>query len=220
MMAERRIEQTADGSHTIFIPELGEHYHSIHGSINESLHVFIENGLKRVRASKIRILEVGFGTGLNALLTCLNSQSSESQIYYESWEKYPLKPEEYQILNFADYLGGNHRLLLQLHEAPWEVPSQITDHFTLIKRAGDIRNFNSDHLFDLVYFDAFGPAIQPDLWSRAVFSSIAQTLEDEAILVTYSVKGQIRRNLKEAGFRATKVPGPKGKREITVAYYG
>jgi tRNA U34 5-methylaminomethyl-2-thiouridine-forming methyltransferase MnmC len=217
-MTERRIQLTSDGSHTIFVPELGEHYHSIHGSIAESLHVFVENGLNRTTSRDISILEMGFGTGLNTLLTCLACQAAGRRAHYEVWEKYPLRPDEFGVLNYGDLVGGDPSLLQRIHEAPWESPCSIEENFILTKKVGDFRNFSSDSRFDLVYFDAFGPEVQPELWTAELFSRIAGALENNAILVTYSVKGLVRRNLKEAGFRVTKVPGPKGKREMTVAY--
>ena len=217
-MTERRIQLTADGSHTIFVPELGEHYHSVHGSIAESLHVFIENGLNRTTAPEVSILEMGFGTGLNALLTCLACQVTGRRARYEAWEKYPLLPNEFGMLNYGNLLGGDPTLLQRIHEAPWGSPCRIEEELILTKKVGDIRSFSSDSRFDLVYFDAFGPDVQPELWTVELFSKIAEALDNHAILVTYSVKGLVRRNLKEAGFTVTKVPGPKGKREMTVAF--
>ncbi|MFO7617841.1 MAG: tRNA (5-methylaminomethyl-2-thiouridine)(34)-methyltransferase MnmD [Bacteroidales bacterium] len=217
-MTERTIQLTADGSHTIFVPQLGEHYHSIHGSIAESLHVFIENGLNRTTGEEVNILEVGFGTGLNALLTCLACRATGRRARYEAWEKYPLLPGEYEPLNYGKLLRADPSLLQRIHKAPWESPCRIDEELVLTKKLGDIRSFSSESRFGLVYFDAFGPDVQPLLWTTEVFARIAGALEEDAILVTYSVKGLVRRNLKEAGFRVIKVPGPKGKREMTVAY--
>jgi tRNA U34 5-methylaminomethyl-2-thiouridine-forming methyltransferase MnmC len=208
---------TEDGSHTIFDPLLGDHYHSVHGAIGESTHIFINYGLRDISSSPISILEVGFGTGLNAWLTMLHARSAGLIVSYESWEAFPLAPEEAAMLNYADRTGMPVQEFNTLHSAPWNVWVPLDPTFTLKKVRGDIRAFESEGRFNLVYFDAFGPAFQPELWETKIFRSIFERLDPGALLVTYSAKGQVRRNLREAGFTVTKAPGPPGKREITVA---
>jgi tRNA U34 5-methylaminomethyl-2-thiouridine-forming methyltransferase MnmC len=208
---------TEDGSHTILVPEMGEHYHSVHGAIQESRHIFINHGYHRTRFQPLRILEVGFGTGLNAFLTLLESNAVGRIVHYESWEAYPIPSPEAQLLNYPAQLQANPSVFRDLHDAEWGKEVWLTDQFRLTKIEGDIRQFSSDKQYDLIYFDAFGPDFQPELWVTEVFSDLATRLATGAILVTYSAKGQIRRNLREAGFLVEKAPGPPGKREITVA---
>ncbi len=208
---------TEDGSHTIFVPEMGEHFHSVHGALQESLHIFIKNGYKKIQQTPVSILEVGFGTGLNAFLTLLETQQDGQSVYYESWEAFPLTIREYSQLNYPGLLktGNDHFRLL--HDSAWGIDVQVTPSFTIKKIQDDIRNFSSALNFDLVYFDAFGPDYQPELWETAVFRKLSDCMHKDSILVTYSAKGQVRRNLREAGFTITKAPGPPGKREITIA---
>jgi len=214
---ERRIIMTEDGSATIFVPGLNEHYHSIHGALRESLHVFIQNGLNRLNKNHISILEVGFGTGLNAYLTFEKMKDSGMSLYYETWEKYPLTTNEIQELNYPRIAGLTEQLFASLHSASWETEQPILPDASLKKVNGDIREFSSEVTFDLVYFDAFGPDCQPDLWSTDVFKRIAACQESGGLLTTYSVKGSVRRNLQEAGYLVSKHPGPPGKREILLA---
>jgi tRNA U34 5-methylaminomethyl-2-thiouridine-forming methyltransferase MnmC len=213
----RQLFLTADGSHTIFVPEMGEHYHSVHGAIQESQHIFIHNGYDQIHSNTLFILEIGFGTGLNALLTLLKSIPDNKTINYETWEAYPLGEEEFRSLNYPDILKSGYSFFNHLHQAGWEIEVPITSSFTLKKVRDDIRNFNSESLFDLVYFDAFGPDFQPELWETGIFIKIGASMKKNSRLVTYSAKGQVRRNLREAGFVVQKAPGPPGKREITIA---
>jgi tRNA U34 5-methylaminomethyl-2-thiouridine-forming methyltransferase MnmC len=208
---------TEDGSHTIYIPEMGEHYHSVHGAVQESQHIFINNGFKKAGPGKISILEIGFGTGLNALLTLLEATRDQANVYYESWEAFPIPIEEALQLNYPVMLDSDPGSFNQLHQAEWGIDVTISPNFILRKVLGDIRMFESAKEFDLVYFDAFGPDFQPELWTSEVFSSIASQMRKNARLVTYSAKGQIRRNLRDSGFSVEKAPGPPGKREITIA---
>jgi len=214
---ERRIIMTGDGSHSIFVPQLGDHYHSVHGSLTESRHIFIENGFRRVGSSGASILEIGFGTGLNALLTLVESKATGTTVYYEAWEKYPLTREEARSLNYGELVCAGEDYFQQLHDAPWETETRILNHFALLKRNGDIRDLSSSIHFNLVYFDAFGPDFQPELWEPEIFRKIHTVMSASSWLVTYSAKGQVRRNMRQAGFEVVKVPGPPHKREITVA---
>lgn len=208
---------TEDGSHTIFVPEMGEHFHSVHGALQESLHIFIKNGYKKILQTRLSILEVGFGTGLNAFLTLLETNQDGKSVYYESWEAFPLTISEYSQLNYPRLLNTGQDLFNLLHDSDWGIEVKATPLFTVKKIKDDIRNFTSDLTYDLVYFDAFGPDYQPELWETGVFRKLSACMKKDSILVTYSAKGQVRRNLREAGFHTTKAPGPPGKREITVA---
>lgn len=213
----RHIILTEDGSHTIFVPEMGEHYHSVHGAVMESRHIFIGHGMKKVQTDPLSILEIGFGTGLNAFLTVLESNRLSRRVRYESWEAFPLSEAEYGMLNYPALVGAGDDLFSRLHQLPWGYEQSVTPLFQLKKVHGDIGKFNSDKRFDLVYFDAFGPDFQPELWETRIFRMIEETMKENSRLVTYSAKGQVRRNLKEAGFVIEKAPGPPGKREITIA---
>ena len=214
----RRIVVTEDGSPTIYVPGLKEHYHSIHGALQESRHVFISNGLDLIPEGPLSVLEIGFGTGLNALLTFSKLAGSGRLLYYEAWEKYPLTPEEIRQLDLNQSIEIDPGLFDSIQLAPWNQEFRISQEATIHKISGDILGFRSDRFFDLVYFDAFGPDAQPDLWTEEVFRRLGECMKPGAILSTYSVKGMVRRNLKAAGFEVKKVPGPPGKREITVAF--
>lgn len=213
----RQFILTEDGSHTIFVPELGEHYHSIHGAIQESRHIFINNGYDRMDIAAISILEIGFGTGLNAFLTVLKSQNDQKSVHYETWEAYPLSEDESRQLNYPEVLHSGQEIFNMLHQSEWGKEVPVTSLFTLKKVKEDIGNFNSERIYDLVYYDAFGPDYQPELWKTSIFEKIFECMRENSRLVTYSAKGQVRRNLREAGFAVEKAPGPPGKREITLA---
>jgi len=215
---ERSLKITEDGSHTMFVKGLDEPYHSTHGALQESMHVFIKQGLLTVKQPSVRILELGFGTGLNALLTLSQSISHKLDIHYHAVEKYTLKEHEYKLLNyekFVDHLpkGTLHRI----HSCPWGETVQISDRFTLHKEEADFRSMKLSPNINLVYFDAFSPDKQPELWTSNVFDSISQVTDTGAILVTYSSKGNVRRALNSCGFDVNKVAGPPGKREMVRA---
>jgi tRNA U34 5-methylaminomethyl-2-thiouridine-forming methyltransferase MnmC len=215
------ILQTADGSHTLFVPELNEHYHSTYGAIQESRHIFIEAGFRQIPINQpvVRILEVGFGTGLNAFLSLLEADKSGKTIHYTAIEPFPLDPAIIKLLNYAELLGASTESLFKmLHEADWNRKIQITDHFILHKVLHKLKNIELlRSSFDIVYFDAFGPEVQPELWTEEIFRKIFSSMKEKGILVTYSAKGSIRRALKNSGFSVEKLPGPAGKREITRA---
>lgn len=210
---------TGDGSHTLFVPELKEHYHSVFGAIAESRHIFLEAGLKyiRKRLDNIKILEIGFGTGLNALLTYIELKNSPCSVEYTTIELYPLQEDVYSKLNFDEMLKypGSPEFFLSLHQSPWNVPVHLTSAFSLQKINISLQDYQPEkEAFDLVYFDAFGPGIQPEMWTEEVFIKMASGLKRDGVLVTYSTKGTVKRNLKSTGFRIEKLPGPQGKREI------
>jgi tRNA U34 5-methylaminomethyl-2-thiouridine-forming methyltransferase MnmC len=212
---ERIIRITEDGSHTMFVQDMGEPYHSLHGAIRESRHVFIRQGLFTVHKPVLRILEVGFGTGLNALLTLTESISMNTDIHYHAVEKYPLNRQEYSSLNYEQLIdqvpdGAFDRI----HECPWGKEVQISERFVLYKEAADFRSMFVPPPIHLVYFDAFSPEKQPELWTEQVMDPISRACDPGAVLVTYSAKGVVRRTLASCGFDVSKVPGPPGKREM------
>ncbi len=212
---KRELRITEDGSHTIFVPELDEPYHSIHGARQESDHVFLKHGLRTIRKDSIRILDVGFGTGLNALLTFAETDHKGQKVYYHTVEKYPLNEQEYQAINFEKIIAGvSPGSLISLHAAKWEKPVSISPDFTLYKEHADFRSMKPEGPFDLVYYDAFDPKKQPHLWSKEIFCMISRLVNPGGILVTYTCKGSVRRALISCDFEVEKVPGPPGKREM------
>ena len=210
---------TEDGSHSIYVQSLDEHYHSVHGAITESQHVFIEAGLKQFKNRHIRILEMGFGTGLNALLTLAETDESNISIYYTGIEKYPLESTIIDSLNYESIIDPTWKGMLKLiHDSPWQQEVLIKPEFILKKLQCDMHEMELADEFDLVYFDAFAPEKQPELWTEDLFRQIFLSMRSHSILTTYSSKGTVRRNLKAAGFRVEKIPGPPGKHEMTRAY--
>jgi tRNA U34 5-methylaminomethyl-2-thiouridine-forming methyltransferase MnmC len=210
---------TEDGSITLFIPELNEHYHSIHGAVQESMHIFIREGYEQIRNFPACIFEAGFGTGLNAFLTFLVSEKEGRSIHYSAIEKYPLEDHLVRLLNYPEKTNPAKADVFQaIHDTPWGQDIRISEHFTLYKMKGDLREVRlHDAAYDLVYFDAFGPAVQPEMWTEEIFRMIYQSMKEDSCLVTYSVKGSVTRALKAAGFSLEKLPGPPGKREMTRA---
>ncbi len=212
---ERSLKITEDGSHTVFVKGLDEPYHSTHGALQESMHVFIRQGLLTLKLPSVRILELGFGTGLNALLSLRESHVRNFDIYYHAVEKYPLNESEYKLLNYEKVLQNLPKGILQdIHSCPWGQAIQISARFTLFKEEADFRSMKLPSKVNLIYFDAFSPDKQPELWTNEVIGTIGQVCEQGAILVTYSSKGVVRRTLSSCGFDVFKVPGPPGKREI------
>jgi tRNA U34 5-methylaminomethyl-2-thiouridine-forming methyltransferase MnmC len=211
---------TGDGSTTLFVRDLNEHYHSTFGAITESGVVFIDAGLKPVlqNADWINVLEIGFGTGLNALLSFLAANGKT--IHYTTIEAFPVDQNIIEALNFSDFLKSENAgtIFGLLHQVPWETEQIIADQFFITKCHSKIEAIVlPDGHFDLVYFDAFGPEVQPELWTVEIFSKIGKSMKKGGVLTTYSAKGQIRRNLQSAGFIVEKLPGPPGKRHITRA---
>jgi len=212
---ERILKITGDGSHTLFVKELEEPFNSVHGACQESMHVFIDQGLLTMNNTSIRILELGFGTGLNAALSLRAANQHKLDIYYHSIEKYPLKEAEYTLLNYEKFIDDLPKgTLNQMHSCPWEQAVLISKRFTLYKENADFRTMRPPANINLVYFDAFSPDKQPELWSSEVFGIIADAAVKGAVLVTYSAKSSVRRTLDSCGFEVTKVPGPPGKREM------
>lgn len=210
-----RIVKTYDGSHTIFVPELSEHYHSIHGAIQESDFIFINSGLMYSKAEPVRIFEVGFGTGLNAFLTAICAASQNRKVFYTSIEKFPLSGSVVDSLNYKEFFGREYGYLFErIHACKWNILEEIAENFTLNKIRGDLTKYKIRGNFDLVYFDAFGPDKQPEMWTDDVFKKISGITVPNGILVTYSAKGSVQRILKNSGFDVFLLPGPPGKRQI------
>lgn len=209
--------KTADGSDTLFVTELEEHYHSTFGAVQESMHIFIKAGLHKCEQASINLFEVGFGTGLNAYLTVLESLKTNQTIRYITIEKYPLLSEIWTKLNYPEIvLDGNPLLFKMIHESRWNEEVKITDHFSILKLSADLMDvdYSTLPMFDLIYFDAFSPEKQPELWTTSIFSQLENHCAPFAKLVTYCAKGEVRRSLKEVGFTPERIPGPPGKREI------
>jgi len=212
---KRSLRMTEDGSHTLYLSALEEPYHSMHGAIQESRHVFINQGFNWVSKNNISILEIGMGTGLNLILSYRESKKKGIRVHYHGIEKYPLLPSEYSGLNYETLIEDLPvGLLRKIHETPWGINMDLSEDFILFKEQTDIRSMRPKGLFDLIYFDAFAPDKQPELWSTEVFGQIARLANPGAILVTYSSKGTVRRALNDCGFKVSKVPGPPGKREM------
>ena len=208
----REFRLTEDGSHTMYINELDETYHSIHGAIQESMHVFINQGLHKIQKSPVRILEFGLGTGLNLILTLRESEKLGIGVYYHAVEKYPLVPSEYNMLNFENIIDCSPKgSLVNMHEAPWEEDYNLTENFLIHKEKADFRSMNPSGKYDLVYYDAFAPEKQPHLWTVDIFSNLHDLLNPGAFLATYTSKGNVRRTLISCGFEVIRLPGPPGK---------
>ena len=210
------IQKTGDGSHTLFIPEMNETYHSIHGAVNESLHVFIKNGFLASNARPVKILEVGFGTGLNAWLTLIEAGKQQIKVQYTGYEFYPLPDDMLRALNYPSMLDDQFRdEFYQLHKISWDGAADITPFFSLEKKKEDLTIASVECKFDVIYFDAFAPEKQPEMWTPAVYSKMYNALLPGGILVTYCAKGEVRRSLGAAGFAMEKLAGPPGgKREM------
>jgi len=215
-MEQRKLVKTADGSHTLYFLELDEHYHSTKGAIQESVHVFIENGYAYfTNREELNILEVGFGSGLNALLTLLESRKSIKQIKYTAIEKFPLPHEIVNNLNYNTLLSGtSSNELLELHETSWGEWHKLSEQFIFRKLKADLKFFQPDDNFELIYFDAFAPDKQPEMWEEDILKEMYSCLTIGGVLVTYSAKGLIKRRLKAIGFKVENLPGPPGKREM------
>ncbi|OIR12033.1 tRNA 5-methylaminomethyl-2-thiouridine biosynthesis bifunctional protein MnmC [mine drainage metagenome] len=206
----KQVIKTGDGSNSIFIPEMNVAYHSIHGAVQESNHVFIKAGLKPLlhQHQTINIFEMGFGTGLNALLSLQTAVLHQQKINYTTVELFPLTPEEVVELNYAD------ENFVQLHRCDWEKDMVLNDRFSIHKTNQSLINYSTGKKFNLVYFDAFDPNTQPELWTKEIFEKLFLMMASNGILVTYSSKGNVRRAMLEAGFSVEKIPGPPHKREM------
>lgn len=210
----REVVLTADGSSTLLDKEKQITYHSLHGAVQESVHVFIRNGLEQfLSQNEIQILEMGFGSGLNALLTWNFAQLHQKKVEFTTFEKFPLEADIVHQLHFAT-VDDEADKLLQLHQSSWGLPTRFSEFFTLTKINDDFLNCAFQNKFHLVYYDAFAPSAQPELWTPAVFELIYNALGQDGMLVTYCAKGQVKRDLKSVGFNVETLPGPPGKREM------
>lgn len=221
-MKTKKLIITEDGSHTLFIPELNEHYHSIHGAVAESLHVFIEAGLKPkiIENKKLNVLEVGLGTGLNAALALVAAEENQIQLNYFAVEPNPISAEDIMQLNYHEVVD-NPRMkdsISAIHAASRDNEVHISPYFVFNYFEKRIQNIEFENdFFDLIFFDAFSPGVQPEMWTMDVFQKIAAAMKPGAVLVTYVAKGEVRRTMKACGLSIEKLPGFGGKREMTRA---
>ena len=213
---KRELRLTSDGSPTLYVPELDETYHSMHGSVQEARHVFIENGLRFVAAEskQVNILEVGFGTGLNALLTAQYAKENALNVHYVGLEAYPVEEEIWKAINFLDDPEAK-AFYTQMMALPFGATKPYDASFTLCKMAFSIQEWTTTEKFDLIYYDAFGPKAQPEMWALAIFEKLYSLLNPGGAIVTYCAQGQFKRHLKSLGMRVEGLPGPPGKREMT-----
>lgn len=215
---KRKIQKTDDGSHTLFVESLNETYHSTHGAIQEARHVFIENGLKTITSDPIRVFEMGFGTGLNALLTLQYAIENDRYVEYTGIEAYPVDLDLVEQLNYTEEIDEDLWIAFdQLHATEWRQEHKMFDHFIFQK----INKKIEDHClmpghYDLIYFDAFGPRAQEEMWAVEILQKMNYGLKRGGKLVTYCAQGQFKRNLQSIGFEVVSLPGPPGKREMTV----
>jgi len=214
---------TNDGSSTVQLEDSGLTYHSKHGALQESQHVFIESGLlytlQHTAKSELHIFEMGFGTGLNCLLSFIAVNQLPVKIYYTAAELHPIPAEIYHSLNYGsiDSLRPHVDIFETMHSADWNQPVQLSPSFQLLKIQADITSMNLAQKFDIIYYDAFAPATYPDQWTEVVFKKMAEALNQQSVLVTYSSRVSVRRAMEAAGFLVQKIPGPFGKREIVRA---
>ncbi len=210
---KREIIITSDGSTTIHLPDWNEQYHSKHGAIQEAKHVFVKNGLNIIDKNDISILEIGFGTGLNCFITFLETTKN---INYVGVEAYPVLKDEIDTLNYVSELNATEKqnIFDKIHSVSWEEKHQITDNFWLTKRKQFFEEISDENAFDLIYFDAFGARVQPELWTEDIFKRMFNALKPKGILVTYSAKGSVRRAMQSVGFSVERLEGPPGKREM------
>lgn len=217
---QRRIIATSDGSKTIYLEELDETYHSTHGAIQEAMHVFIEHGIKLLEGESFRVFEMGFGTGLNALLTMHWADKAGYRVEYHGIEAFPVDREMALLMDYPGNIEVDYAdQFKKMHECRWDQKVQITDAFSLKKIHAKLEAFTLETTFyDIVFYDAFGPRAQAGMWELEVLRKMYDGLKPEGVLVTYCAQGQFKRNLKTLGFNVESLPGPPGKREMTLAY--
>lgn len=213
---KREILTTNDGSTTIHLPDWDESYHSKHGAIQEAYHVFIKSGLSLFEGKSVSILEIGFGTGLNAFITYLEAKKVNQTIDYVGVEAYPVQVEEALQMNYVSELNASNEkgVFDKMHQISWEEKHTILSNFSLTKRKQFFQDISDIDCFDLIYFDAFGFRVQPELWSLEIFQKMYDALKTNGVLVTYACRGSIKRAMLECGFKVEKLPGAPGKREM------
>lgn len=214
-MKDIRVIDTKDGSQSLFVPELNETYHSTHGAAEESEFVFIENGLAKVSKDHIRVFEVGFGTGLNALLAWSYAKEHRKKVYYESIEFHPLSADVIARYNQSWLMDSDlNAEYVAISQAEWNHNAILDQHFTLKKVEADWLEYKAIERFDIIFYDAFAPSRQGEMWELSLLEKSYTMLHDDGLLVTYCAQGQFRRNLKDVGFKVERLPGPPGKREM------
>ena len=209
-----QIINTSDGSHTIYLPEMKEQYHSLNGAITESNYVYIDNGYNFHPCKIPKVFEVGFGTGLNCLLTALQAEKDKRPTFYISIEKYPLEKNVTSQLNFGQLISDEAQHIFEkIHDCKWNKVEPISKNFSLLKIKADLIHYNLTQIehCDVIYFDAFGPDKQPEMWTPLIFNKISSLTSAGGVLVTYSAKGDVRRALAASGFEMARLPGPPGK---------
>ncbi|APU09059.1 SAM-dependent methyltransferase [Cellulophaga lytica] len=213
---KRKIITTGDGSKTIQIEDWNEQYHSIHGAVQEAYHVFIKHGLSLFKDEPVSILEIGFGTGLNAIITAIEAPKSNLNIDYTGVEAYPVEAEEVAELNYIAQLNASNfeDVFNKMHNVNWEVKTEISPNFNLLKREQNFLDITDKEAYNLIYFDAFGARVQPELWTENIFGIMHNALQTNGVLVTYAAKGSVRRAMLAVGFKVERLPGPPGKREM------
>ncbi|MCQ2960530.1 MAG: tRNA (5-methylaminomethyl-2-thiouridine)(34)-methyltransferase MnmD [Bacteroidales bacterium] len=207
------LQQTLDGSHTIYIPEMDEHYHSTNGAIQEALHIYIAKAYNHSKIANPVVFEVGFGTGLNTFLTAIEAEKNKRPTTYVSIEKYPLEKEEYSLLNYSN-MAQQKDLFEKIHEAEWDRTVKISEFFYLKKIYGDLTTFPEIPSADVIYFDAFAPNKQSSMWSTEIFTYLFNHTNSDGILTTYCAKGDVRRMMQAVGYSVERTDGPPGKREM------
>lgn len=217
---EKETVKTSDGSSTIFVPELDETYHSTHGALQESLHVFISEGLKyKSDSNHLSVLEIGFGTGLNALLTFMEARKQNMVVKYTTIEAFPLEWKMVETLNYTHLMNMQSCEITfkKMHTCDWDVFNELSPSFVFRKKEMKLQAVCFENEFDLIYFDAFSPRAQPELWTEEIFASMYRSLKAGGVLVTYCAKGTVKRALKSVGFTLQSIAGPPGKREMSRA---
>ncbi|MBP6183533.1 MAG: tRNA (5-methylaminomethyl-2-thiouridine)(34)-methyltransferase MnmD [Saprospiraceae bacterium] len=216
---EFQLRVTNDSSPTLFSTRYLSDYHSKYGAVQESMHVFLEAGLqfvfKNTQIDPLVIVEMGFGTGLNAMLSMVEAEKYQRSVQYYAIEKYPISKEVAAQLEYNDHIPSDFaKKYLELHTSPWSQLSPLTPHFQLFKWKGDLSEYQSPEKIDLIYFDAFGPSIQPELWTTESLNALIEHLNPGGVFVTYSAKGAVRRSLQSLELVVERLPGPPGKREM------
>ena len=213
---KRKIIITGDGSKTIQIQDWEEQYHSVHGAVNEAYHVFIDKGFYYNPNGAIRILEIGLGSGLNALITLMEAEKNKRQVDYTGIEAYPVTIEEIAELAYVETLNAEayRKPFFKMHNCAWEIKTELTPNFLFQKQKKDFQEISETNLYDLIYFDAFGARVQPELWTELIFDKMYKALDKNGVLVTYAAKGSVRRAMQAVGFVVERLQGPPGKREM------
>lgn len=211
----REIKLTSDGSHTLYVPDLNEHYHSVHGAIQEAMHVYINAGLNNNPNENISILEIGFGTGLNCYLTYIEAEKRKLKVKYNTVELYPISTQELKLLNYPKQIDyEDTEVYYKLHSCDWEKYEEINTDFSLKKNHADLCTVSLEDKYDLVYFDAFAPDVQAKLWTEEIFAKIYANMNMGGVLTTYCTKGIVKRALRAVGFKVKRLPGPPGKMQM------